>query len=244
MVYNKLVGVNLKKTYLFAGILTCFCTLAAPTQTTGNNGLQLTGSVIWVEPRTLTCQGKKESCEFEIDLLLQFRNNNTSPVIIFSPGRSQFLGDKKISFFGGVSKTSSESTSTTIKWKNPYVSVGYNYDPFEGLVRSLLLVDHPFGDFIVLPPEGYHEWRETLVTPLGYKLKKELDPKRKDQYILSAIPEYPALKVEYFLSLRNRREAPNALEKAKENWKEFGDLLLDSNGDYRIESEIILNNLP
>jgi len=45
--------------------------------------------------------------------------------------------------------------------------------------------------------------------------------------------DFSALKVEYSLSLRNRREGESLFEDAKERWRKFGDLFLDSNGDER-----------
>ncbi len=232
--------------WLFAGIVICLLSVNALTQSILNNGIQLTGSVLSVKPFEYTCGEKIETCDFDIDLLLQFRNGSSKPAIVFVP--SKFYGDTKVSFIGSLAATATETTSTTIKWTSScanYRYHGYCYDDsISRLVQGLLTADIPFNDFVVIAPEGYYEWRQNLRVRSGYKLKKERDPKRKGLFILSAIPEHPALKIEYFLSLRNRPEDSNPLEKAKENWKDFGDLLLDSNGDYRFESETILNKLP
>lgn len=232
--------VILQKRWLLVGIVSCLASFNALAQSTVNSGVQFTGSVLDVKPWFVTCQKKTETCDFDIELLLQFRNGNSRPIIVFVPTR--FYGDTKVSFLGSVSKTATATTSTTIK--HPYFVLYDNFDPLPRLVQGLLTADSPFNDFIVIPPGGYHEWRELIRVPIGYKLKKEPDPKRKGLFILSAIPEFPAFKIEYFLSLRKRPEDSNALEKAKETWKELGDLVLDSSGDYRIGSEIILNKLP
>lgn len=234
------MSISLKKHCLFVGLLTSLYTLSVFSQTTANNGVALTGTVLSVEPVYSTCLEKKSDCLFQLNLLMQFRNNTTSPAIIFDP--NDFYGQKKISFLSVVSKTAKELTSTTIQWKNPYPP-SLHYDPLSGFVRALLFPYSSPYKSVIIPPDGYHEYRASYTISTGYKLQKEPDPKRNGHYILSAIPEHPALRIEYFLSVRNRPEDANAFDKAKENWKKFGDLLLDSSGDYRIESEIILNKL-
>lgn len=249
MACNKLVGPLQKKHCLFAGILACLCILTAFTQIEANKGVVLTGTVLSVEPHSYSCGEKEKYCDYEITLYLQIKNETSVPVIILDPrGRGDFYGQKKISFLSSISKAATESTSTTIRWKDstPHRPGEYYRDPVSDFVRVLLTPNPssppPFYS-VIIPPEGYYEFREFLIISTGYKLRKDPDPKRKGQNILSAIPEYPALRIEYFLSVRNRPEDTNALEKAKVNWKEFGNLLLDSSGDYRVSSEIILNKL-
>ena len=215
-------------------------------QTVSERDLTLTGTVVEVIPRFVRYLDKKEIYKFDVDLLLTFRNNSKLPIIIFRP--DGFYGTRKITFLRDVSPISNAELSTTsIVWKNPYADATYN--PVNELVRELMWpsewnIRPSQYHFVLIDPESSYECRERFTVQNGFKVV-ELKENESDQSPkLSVVPEFPALKVSYFFSLRNRREHPNPLEKARESYKKFGQLLLDPNGDFSVKSQIIINLLP
>ena len=219
--------------FLFAPLVIC--------QTKANRGLVLTGSVVSVKPNFVSKSNDKEVYDFDVELYLQFRNDTDKPVIIFKPG--DFYGQKKIAFLEQVaSKLNSEESSTVIAWKNPYGH--FNYDPFPSFLRELTAPEPAKYRFAIIAAEGYYECHETIRVETGYKLQKVPGPKPYDSPRLFAIPEFPALRLEFYLSLKDRHEDADALGTAQRRWKKSGELALDSSGDYRVKSEVILNKLP
>jgi len=74
----------------------------------------------------------------------------------------------------------------------------------------------------------------------GYEMETRGEGKTK---VKVAIPEYPALRVQYLISSSGRKDLANLLLSAKESWAETGTLYLDSSGSYNLTSEMILNKL-
>ncbi len=221
--------------YLTATIaLTLALASAVLSQTNSNHGLILTGSVISVNP--IFDYGSRESDRhvYKVDLYLQFKNETAKPLIIFRP--EGFFGKKKVVFLDGFSsKADSEQALAVPPWVQVY---RVDYDPFPSFLRELAATEPPKYEFVIIAPGGYHECRETLTVQKGYKLERT--PKQK-KHEGTAVPEYPELTVEYHLSLKDRHSDRDALEIAKRKWRQFSELVLDSDGDYTVKSEVILN---
>jgi|GEM_PF-1337239 len=225
---------------------------------TPNRRLVLTGTVISVGAEIEWYRSSDTlTTSYGVVLYLQFRNNSDRPVIILRP--DSFYGVKKLSFFRTMSSQSeSESESLSWQYRSPI-----NYDPIPSFVRALSSPEPPKREFVIIDAGGYYECREPLTVKIGYSIKPGTEPKIPDFVRLpSKLPPRPdrpeipfrmfasksiitsdfsALKVEYSLSLRNRREGESLFEDAKERWRKFGDLFLDSNGDYNVTSEVIIN---
>jgi hypothetical protein len=239
-----------RTTYL-VGVLNCLSIFflafsvcsAAYGQVASSRSVKLTGSVLAVKPHYVARVGDKNKYDFDIELYLQFKNDTDKPIIIFNP--QGFYGQKKISFFEQVARVpDSKETSAVIPWKNPYQDRDYYYDPFASFLRWLYSSTKPSTyNNPIIDVGGYYECIETLRVSTGYRIKSVPGPKPYDIPTLFAVPEYASLRLEYFLSVRDRHEYPDALETAKRAWQEYGDLVLDSDGDYRVTSEIILNKL-
>jgi hypothetical protein len=239
------MGMTIQKHCLFAAITVFLCGITVICQTDANDKVVLRGTFVSVKARSHDClESKTKTCEFALNLNLQFKNNTDAPIIIVRPPAAIYedgdVADTKISFFNDISsQIASESTAITIKWK----PIPYRRDPVSPFVQALLQRQFPRNGFVVIAPQGYYETSQTLYVSKGFKVKKEPDPKcryKEGCYTYSAIPEYAALRIMYSISLRDRPEDPNAFERAKENWKDIGLLFLDSSGDYSIQSEVIL----
>jgi hypothetical protein len=250
MVFSKSVNPISIKYCMVAVVLTVLLTSLLLGQTGSNHGLQLTGSFMGVHSKFFCesdnrvqyvsdrgrlkafCKsGNKVQYAFEVDLYLQFRNETDTPLMIFRPGG--FYDKKKLVFMDTFS-SKSDSEETTIFPFREY------YDPVPALLRELAAAEPSKNVFVIIEPRGYYECRDTFTVQKGYKL--EVKP-GQESWEVPPTPESPELKVEYSLPLSNRYEASDALATAKRQWKKFGELLLDSNGDYHVKSEIILNKL-
>jgi hypothetical protein len=208
-----------------------------------NRGLSLTGTVVAVRPVCYS-DNYPNKCKnyFSVDLLLQFRNSGNTPLIILRPGT--FLGEKRIAFLTDVSKPSSEISAKHFIRESRYPSPPH--DPLFNFVRELNFPSPQRPSeyyFVILQPEEYYESRETFILETGYKIVTELPRTWRETRREFAIPEYPALRVEFILSLSNRREGTDLLGTAQRKWKKFGELVLDQNGDYHVKSAVIFNPL-
>ena len=219
-------------TFLLASLVLC--------QASTKRRLVLTGSIVSVKAKYDLESDKKNQIVFDVDLYLQFRNETDGPIIIFRPGG--FFGnnfiEKKITFLDGYSSRSeSEKSSSVAPWKN--ISRA-DYDPFRYFKKELTASEPPKEIFFIIEPGGYYECHDTLTVRRGYKV--ELKPKQMP-WEVPAIPEYSELRVQYHLSV-NDRATEDTLGTIQTKWSKFGELPLDSNGDYTVKSEIILNKLP
>lgn len=230
--------------YCLIAPIVAILSLSVCGQSPASDGLKLTGTVVAVNPRLVSGPDKKEKYEFDIDLLLQFRNDAKLPIIILNPER--FYGTRRIAFLEDVSPvTNSELSSTSLTWKNPYQNL--KYGPLDQLVQSIMWsyeLKTPPSEyyFVTIRPDSVYEFRASFSVPNGFKVSKI--PQGAQPPKLSVTPEFPALRVSFHFSLRNRPEHPNPLERAKEVYKKFGELVLDSNGDFSIRSQIIINRPP
>lgn len=198
--------------------------------------LAVTGTVASVRADTI---GLDKKFRYTISLLLQFRNQTDEPIIIFRP--DHFVGYKKISFLRDVSSTDEVEGLQVSTNGNNY---GGTSDPVQSLVNYLSGPWAPsLGTFAIIDAGGYYECGEFFRLTTGYKVNEEVG-KRLPLSKLPITSEYQVLKISYRLSLSDRKEGTDLLETARSRWrKEYGNLILDSKGDYDITSKIIMNRL-
>jgi hypothetical protein len=210
--------------------------------------LVLTGTVVGVSCMTDTSSGQ-DVFSYEVQFYLQLRNNSDETLIVFRPDR--FMGQKKVEFLkhsesnGGFGK----ETAQTLPWVNPLAHLDYN--PFPDYVRGLEKADEPYENgFAIIEAGGYFEFRDTVSVDTGYKPnKKALESTRKlaAEYYKTKFgcgqptSEFPALRVEYLLSLKKHHADTDFLRSIQRRWQKFGNLYLNGNGDFLVRSQPIVN---
>jgi len=227
--------------WLIAALVIGLSVVASRSQESSSRDLVLTGSVVGVKVVSVFSTLQKDDDAFEVELYLQFKNNNDGPIVIFKP--EQLDAFTSIYFQTGFSPSSPVSASSKAIPKYPHSSKRYarhfvkGYDPVEVFIRR-------YGSnpslFVIIPPRGYFECNDKVVISDGYEMETRGEGKTK---VKVAIPEYPALRVQYLISSSGRKDLANLLLSAKESWAETGTLYLDSSGSYNLTSEMILNKL-
>jgi hypothetical protein len=92
---------------------------------------------------------------------------------------------------------------------------------------------------VIIQPRSYYETIQVFRVTSGFSLQM-LNGKKLSE--MTTIPEYSGMRLEYHLSTKDLQNS-DALGIAKRNWKSLGELVLDSNGEYSVKSEVILNKL-
>jgi hypothetical protein len=246
MVYQKLIRPKTMRSPLAVLVIAFVLATVASAQSASDRRLTLTGSLISVRPvidyspkdKGMTVF-EKNLVAFDVELYLQFKNESATSIILIPPAAfGGSLLKKKLVLLDDVSaRSGTEESSAALRWKDRYIRP---YDRLSYLLRELDTPE-PSRRFVIIEPGAYYECHDTLTVRNGYfiKLKAGQDPENS-----LAVSEFPRLSVEYHLSLNDLGQHSDALATAQRNWKKFGELLLDSNGDYTVKSEIILNKLP
>jgi len=212
--------------------------------------IHLSGTVMSVKPwSNYEFDSPKE--RYQVMLSLQFKNLTDRTLIIFKPLSSEgawgFWGQSRLSFIDAIGvEQPAESFPDGIQAEHMralqmrYPS-GRTYDPRTGY---LTILDAPEPDtkyFALLSPGGYYQCITSIVVEKGYKTEQRTGKSPDDKFTIF-VPEFRELKVRYTLS--TRQWPGNAdLRSARRKWKDLGELVLDSDGDYKVESASIPNIL-
>ena len=205
----------------------------------GQSGLVVTGSVVGVTASVDSDASKRDKYVFEVELYLQFQNNTDNLLIVFAPAR--FEGTKRIAFQDELSSTAGSFISAELL---PSIRGQYGPRGMPYLLYTLRQQTPSVFAFAVIQPHGYYEARDKVRVRNGYKV--ETRPVSKSfgkSSVLVAIPEFPALKVQYLVASNTSVELSEALATAKTRWSDLGTLFLNSSGDYDVTSEVILNKI-
>ena len=238
--------------WFVAAILTLVLCADALSQGRKQHGLVLTGSLTAVKP-VLNNRTPKPLFKYELQVLLQLRNDSNNRLIVFNPTLPGM--EKRVGFMFNLSE--SEDSSFNFK-PGPWIVTGppysppSNWNPYPEIARSLgfffqldlaqnISMLRTSNDFVVLEPGAYHEFAEVITVEDGFKL--EIKPGQSLREIESNTPiaEDPAFKLQYHLSMKKRHPNDGLLKALQERWKSFGYFLVDDNGDFTITSDMILN---
>ena len=219
-------------------------------QTIRSQGLVLTGSVVSVTPR-INYEASKPLVSYELNLYLQLRNDASVPLIFFRPtgdvvGRRVLFQDS----FGPATETGEISLSSA-PWIIPYTT-GSPYAPkdvarylnqyYEILAKGMELpyIPLPRGTVMILQPGEYYEYNEVVTVDDGFKIEIKTRQSLRDVARNTPIAEYPALRIEYKLSLKKHHPNDALLRMVQPKWKQIGHLVVDHHGDFSIQSDLIL----
>lgn len=226
--------------------------LLASAQSIRSQGLVLTGSVISVTPR-VNSKADKPLILYDVGLYLQLRNDSNAPLVFFRP--SDPIVGRRITFQDSLNagtETGDISLSSapfiipyrisSLKYFEPQQADAYFAQYCEMLALGM---EHPNtpapkGALMKLEPGEYFEFPETMTVEDGFKL--EIKPRQSLQELSrnSPIPAYPALRIEYKLSLKKYHPNDALLKTVQERWKKIGHLVVDRDGDFSIQSDLIL----
>lgn len=211
--------------------------------------LVLTGSILGVSGMADSSQGE-DAFSFNIQLYLQIRNNSDQSLIVFRPDR--FMGQRKVEFLkNDLTGGFGVGVEKTLPWVNPTAYL--DYDPFSIYVKRVESATEPFKDgFLTIEPASYFEFRDSFTVDSGYKFDPEKLESLKKMLADRGIEttriglgnlssEFPALKVEYYLTFAKRHPDAEFLKTVQKRWKKFGKLYLTNDGDFRLKSEAIVN---
>ena len=226
-----------------------FFAFSADGQTTGTKGLVLTGTIIDLSA-TSECQGKDGRTLVEVTLSMVLRNDSNRQLVtvkprIFSPSVIVELGQTRVNFLSALPSLTDKDNemvqTVSIRKDNcrtpPYTFSRRN-DPIGSLIESIDLPGPNSTYFVAIAPGSYHEFVETLRLDVGYEVDVTLGRPIGEARIRS---EFPAFEIEYHLSLKENVKGEGLFRTLQTRWKNYGDLVLDDNGDFTVTSEPIIN---
>lgn len=204
----------------------------------------------------------KDSFSFSITLYLQLHNKGEEPIIVFRPDR--ILRQKKVEFLRSSSSNQGDEViaSKTLPWVNPAAYL--DYDPLPRYIEQLKSsVDPNPQDLFIIQPGGYYEFRDIVTVDVGYdvdikklseykkreaelyaKYLREMEPPKRVAFgSLLLTSKSPFLRIEYSMSFKKFEDA-DFLRGLQKRWKSLGNLYLNSDGDFSIKSQPILNQAP
>jgi len=224
-----------------------------------NGGLVLEGTIFSVvpevvsEPRpsrytrnsSLPPPPATQRLVVHVQLYLRFKNEGTAPLIVLEPVRC--LCDKSIEFFEGIPYSVNDQTPVirvlqkNEEWRTfPAPRYPNDYDPFSQYVGSLDRSVLPDGVFIIEPGRS-HDFRDTVTVDAGYRVEWQAGKTVQDMRTQTVLPDFPAFRVEYRLSVKGRKDHPNLFLNLQNRWKRFGHLVIAGDEEILIRSQPIIN---
>ena len=233
--------------------LVCCLAIHANGQSIRSQGLVVTGSLLSVTPR-INSEANKPLILYDVRLYLQLRNDRNVPLIVFRP--SDRIISRRILFQDNLNSDTENGdiSLSSAPWVIPYTSDQLNrgLDPkevskFQAQYLEVLAMgmEHPYtppvgGALMKLEPGEYFEFTEVITVEDGFKLEIKPRQSLRDVARNTPIAESPALRIEYKLSLKKHHPNDDLLKMVQERWKRFGHLIVDRNGDFSIQSDLIL----
>jgi hypothetical protein len=233
-------------------LLVLFAALSSPSQAAEK--LKITGTVVSLKTSKYLLRTEKiDKWPYELqvfgyqpnlNLNIQFLNLTDHPLIILKP--VLFGPTTALSFLRETSSVDEITGGTFISTLGKLLSSKAKVD--DGYLREarsaadkFLSEKLPSKDYFeIIPPYTQYE---TMVSfnnvEVGYKVEKRVGEKPTDIYY-DVVPRFPALKIRFSLK-SNGTKGTNDLAMARDNWRKYGELVLDSDGDYNVKSEVILN---
>jgi hypothetical protein len=201
-----------------------------------DTSLIVTGTVADVKLKKIrTSRDSKEESFFQVSLRLQYHNRSDETIIV-PTSETLHYGKRQLLFLELPSLDSKVSGSAD--FSSLFLM---NSDSRSRLIEKLQETEPSVRYFAIIPPGSSYETGDTLYLSSGWRLEtrsKGNDSHRNDEFV---VPEHRYFKLDYSLSLKDRPEATELLLDARRRWSQFGKLLLTSNGDFLIRSEVIIN---
>ena len=215
--------------------------------------LMITGTVTEVKPTGQMVlknhRYEREDTYFEIRLHLTYYNRGEETLIVPTPRFFMFaaqVADQKVLFLDIPSSDAKASLSVNQydRFKDDKNKSQYLEQLNQEFVLQLAKKEPPTSYFVVIEPGGSYETGTTINVKLGYQLEVRKKAGISGHDLELVIPDYPYFKVQFSSSLRDRNRATEPLREAQHRWRNFGKLLLTSNGDLFLESDVIINKQP
>ena len=238
------------KRWVFLSLLFLPFAFSADGQTTRTKGLVLTGTIIDLKA-VAECSGTDGRILVRAELAMQFRNDTNRPLIIFKPNSRWFdvfrkeLGSTRVNFLRSLPSLSDKESgwvqAINARTDNCRPS-NYTIYRSESLISTFIKrIDfpEPTSDFFeVIEPGGYYTFGEFVTLDTGFEVEVSLGKRLSEARIRS---ELPAFQIEYHLSLKENAKGEGLFRTLQTRWKNYGDLVLDDNGDFTVTSEPIIN---
>lgn len=226
-------------------LLLCFSLLAASLASAQNSPLTITGNVMDVNVggRVDTVRisndnvfdgvrYERRETWFDVRVLLRYCNKGEETLIVPTRLLSTY-GSRKIIFLELPWSGSKVSESVASK------SLWGDRDPSEQMLKELAKAEPERSSFATIAPGTCYETGDMIIVESGFKLTSiPQGQNRRD--IDVAVPEHRYFKIRYALSMKD----PLPVSEAKRRWSRFGKLLTTADGDFFLETDVILNKLP
>jgi hypothetical protein len=235
-------------------LLIAFGALCAYGQTNGNDGLVLNATITGLKVAS-ECSGTEGRILIQAELYMQFRNDGDQPVIVFKPHNAWpnvfdgEVGTTRVMFLRSLPSTT-DKKSETIQVKevrtddcrqSSYDYSRYRDDRLLSFIQRLDVPTPSTAFCLVIEPQAYYEFREVIMLDTGYEIDVKVGKSLKEVRPRS---EYPALRIQYHLSLKKTGKGEALLKNLQSRWRSFGNLVLDGSGDFTVTSEPIINKSP
>jgi len=178
----------------------------------------------------------REEAHFEVHLRMQYYNRGDAPLIVPTP--RFFLRGKQLQFFD----IPSSDSKTVANSKDRNYSAGKDW--IKSLSRILEQPDPPIGYFAIIEPGSTFETVDLIKVTSGFRIETLSNADKRVKDIEIARPEHPYLTVRYSAYLKDKTATSNNPTDAQLRWKRFGKLILNADGEFYLETEIIINKLP
>ncbi|MFZ1701459.1 MAG: hypothetical protein WBO10_01770 [Pyrinomonadaceae bacterium] len=225
-------------------LLLCLMLAAVTSSRAQSSPLVITGNIIDVQVSgrestspmngRFLASGKNDpkQLRFDVGVAIQYCNKGTETIIL--PNRGSFIyGNRKILFLELPSAGSKVvATATAIDWFQ-------GLDAMPEFVKQLARPEPSNYTFATIEPGSCYESGEWLTVESGFRLESRPNGEnRPDPKIV--VPEHKYFKIQYALSMKDSLP----VSEAKRRWSPIGKLLTTADGDFFLETGVIINKLP
>lgn len=206
--------------------------------------LVVTGSVISVKPvgavvkMPLIKNGRpfREEAHFEVQLRLQFYNRGDVPLIVPTP--RLFYSGKRMQFFE-IPSADSKTVASSDEW-----GASGSMELTKSRLKLLEYAEPPGYYFTIIDPGSTYETTDLIRVKSGYKVEPSTNPDKRRRDLEIAVPEHAYFNVRYSIFVKDKTAKSTNPSDAQRRWKRFGKLLLNADGEFFLETDVIINKLP
>lgn len=217
-------------------LFAAMCAIPLRAQKLKNEGLVLTGSLVEVRPNGTD---RDDGVLFQLKLYMQLRNDSTRTLISLRPSRD----DVTLEFLDSFAP-SDDGLSNVLRlapFKYPCSFEPCDERRYNGPARQTEIPEEPGGGYVVLAPGKYYEYVELIRIKGAYDLPMKPGESYIDVRDNTPESKFPALRVTYHVPAEKYPGKTSLFLTLQEKWKKLGHLVLDSNGDFTLRSDTILN---
>ncbi len=241
------ISIFFMKTFLQILLLIFATALAVAGQSTSDR-MSITGTITGIDARISQKEGDPTRT-FAIKFYIQVKNTSSERLILFSP--QAFFGTRTVEFLtpsGSVADKFSDDWAS--RWGHDLPD---GYDFLDSFFGRLDLAAAPPTGLVVVEPDGYYEFQDTVVANVGYEidetkanlqlaqLHKRFDGDVISTGILIKRSKHPYVRLTYAINAKPYKKDSELFKTLRSRWREYGWLPLNDD-TYVLRSEPIIND--